>query len=243
MRHWNRGRKTVRNFLVALLLLFLLYASQGFPPYTVGGMCRQMRHDYLLEELEPLYVQRHRVRFSGGKSVRYTTVAARSGETYTIFRYQDGLLGSRRDWSDLSPVFGEGAVATARAGTIYAAGPFAEAASAVAVVRAEKDPEPNGKVRSREFALAGTRLADQVFAFPYEMNRHSLADEEPDYRELSLTELVDLWYRRMVQGEGPGTYFLRDGELPCTVTLYGESGETLETFSLAVTAEGIRSWW
>lgn len=241
MRHWNRGRKTVRNFLVALLLLFLLYASQGFPPYTVEGMCRQMQHDYLLEELEPLYVQRHWVRFSGGKSVRYTTVAARSGETYTIFRYQDGLLGSHRDWSDLSPVFGEGAVATARAGTIYAAGPFAEAASAVAVVRAEKDPEPNGKVRSREFTLAGTRLADQVFAFPYEMNRHPLADEEPDYRELSLTELVDLWYRRMVRDEAPGTYFLRDGELPCTVTLYGESGETLETFSLTVTAGGIRS--
>lgn len=243
MRHWNRGRKTVRNFLAALLLLFLLYASQGFPPYTVKGMCRQMQHDYLLEELEPLYVRRHRVRFSGGKSVRYTTVAARSGETYTIFRYEDGLLGSHRDWSDLSPVFGEGAAATARAGTIYAAGPFEEAASAVAVVRAEKEPEPNGTVKSREFVLEGERLADQVFAFPYEMDGHHFEDEEPDYRELSLTELVDLWYRRMAQGEGPSVYFLQDGELPCTVTLYGESGETLETFSLTVTADGIRSWW
>ena len=58
MRHWNRGKKTVRNFLLALLLVFLIYASQGFPPYTVRGICRQVRHDYLLGELEPLYVQR-----------------------------------------------------------------------------------------------------------------------------------------------------------------------------------------
>ena len=51
MRHWNRGKKTVRNFLLALLLVFLIYASQGFPPYTVKGICRQVRHDYLLGEL------------------------------------------------------------------------------------------------------------------------------------------------------------------------------------------------
>ena len=43
MRHWNRGRKTVRNFLLALLLAVLLYASQGFPPYTVKGMCRELQ--------------------------------------------------------------------------------------------------------------------------------------------------------------------------------------------------------
>ena len=73
--------------------------------------------------------------------------------------------------------------------------------------------------------------------------RSHFTDEEPDYRELSLTELVDLWYRRMERGEGSSTYFYRAGELPCVVTLYGESGETLETFSLTVTAEGIRSWW
>ena len=96
MRHWNRGKKTVRNFLLALLLVFLIYASQGFPPYTVRGMCRQVRHDYLLGELEPLYVQRDWRHPSANRYKRYTTVAARCGETYTIFRYADGLLGRDR---------------------------------------------------------------------------------------------------------------------------------------------------
>ena len=217
MRHWNRGRKTVRNFLLALLCVFLLYASQGFPPYTVRGMCLQTQHDYLLEELEPLYVQRD-----------WRHNAANS---------------YHRDWSGFGPAFGEGAVCVARGGKIYAAGPFTEAASAVAVVRAEKAPEPNGRVLFRDFTLKGERLADQVFAFPYEMDSNRFEDEEPDYRELSLTELVDLWYRRMSRGEGPGTYFLLDGELPCTVTLYGETGEVLSTYNLTVTTEGIRSWW
>ena len=178
MRHWNRGKKTVRNFLLALLLVFLIYASQSFPPYTVRGMCRQVQHDYLLGELEPLYVQRDWRHPSANRYERYTTVAARCGETYTIFRYADGLLGSHRDWSDLSPVFGEGAVCVARGGKIYAAGPFAEAATAVAVVRAEKPPAPNGNVECREFTLEGERLADQVFVFPYETDYSSFEGEQ-----------------------------------------------------------------
>ena len=144
MRHWNRGRKTVRNFLLALLLVFLVYASQGFPPYTVQGMCRQMQNDYLLEDLEPLYAQRDWLHYTANKYQRRTMVAARSGETYTIFRYEDSLLGSHLDWSDLSPVFGEGAVCTARNGTIYAAGPFENAATAAIVVRTERKPESGG---------------------------------------------------------------------------------------------------
>ena len=154
MRHWNRGRKTVRNFLLALLCVFLLYASQGFPPYTVRGMCLQTQHDYLLEELEPLYVQRDWRHNAANSYLRYTTIAARSGETYALFRYQESLLGSHRDWSGFGPAFGEGAVCVARGGKIYAAGPFTEAASAVAVVRAEKAPEPNGRVLFREIGRA-----------------------------------------------------------------------------------------
>ena len=117
MRHWNRGRKTARNLLLALLLVFLIHASQGFPPYTARGMCRQFRHDYLLGELEPLYVQRDWVR-PHRKNYHYTTIAARSGETYALFRYEDSLLGSHRDWSDFRPVLGEGSVCAANRGTI-----------------------------------------------------------------------------------------------------------------------------
>lgn len=240
MRHWNRGRKTVRNFLLALLLAFLVYASQGFPPYTVKGMCRQVQHDYLLGELEPLYVRRDRIRFSS-ESIHYTTIAARSGNTYTIFRYEDSLLGSHRDWHQLRPVFGEGAVCTARAGSIYAAGPFEEAASATAAVLAEKAPEPNGTVKRREFVLEGERLAEQVFAFPYEHGHWISEEDDVDYEELTLEEIVNLWYRQATPD--PEAYTLLNETLPCTVTLYDEAGEVLETFELTVTTEGIRSWW
>ncbi len=243
MRHWSRGRKTVRNFLLSILLVFLLYASQGFPPYTVEGMCRRVRNDYLLGELEPLYVQRDWRRYSGNQSVRYTTVAARSGETYVIFRYRDSLLGSRRDWRCPEPVFGEGAVCTKHEGAIYAAGPFGEAASAVAVVRAQKNPEPNGRMQSREFTLEGERLADQVFAFPYEVGGHYMEDEDVDPADLTLPELVDWWYREPVPSGDGTVYSWAEAELPCTVTLYGEAGEVLETFELSLTASDIRSWW
>ena len=133
MRHWNRGRRTVRNLLLALLLAFLIYASQGFPPYTVKGMCRQVRNDYLLGEVEPLYVQRDRPHLSSSSTLHLTNVAARSGDTYLFFSYRDTLLGSRRDWSaGFSTVFGEGSACVARAGKIYAAGPFGGAAPAAA---------------------------------------------------------------------------------------------------------------
>ena len=236
MRHWNRGRKTVRNFLLAVLPAFLVCASQGFPPYTVRGMCRQVQHDYLLGELEPLYVQRSWWHYAANRYQRYTTIAARCGETYTIFRYKDGLLGSHLDdWRNPNPAIGEGSVCRAWAGTIYAAGPFEEAASASAAVRVEKTLEVSGRVVGREFVLEGERLTDQVFAFPYETSSQFYGDEDKAYGDMILPELVDLWYRRPAPGANK--------ELPCTVTLYGASGEVLEVFELTVTASGILSLW
>lgn len=243
MRHWNRGRKTVRNFLLALLLAFLVYASQGFPPYTVKGMCLRVQHDYLLGELEPLYVQRDWRHPGSNRYIRYTTVAARSGETYTLFRYRDGLLGSQRDWSDFGPAFGEGAVCTARGGKIYAAGPFEEAAFAIAAVQVEKDPEPNGDINVRKFTLEGERLADQVFVFPYESGGYYPDEGDVDPMDLTLTELVELWYRRPAPNADHGVYYYDNKDIPCAVTLYGEEGEELKTFDMTVTTEGIRSWW
>ena len=180
---------------------------------------------------------------SANRYERYTTVAARCGEPYTIFRYADGLLGSHRDWSDLSPVFGEGAVCVARGGKIYAAGPFAEAATAVAVVRAEKPPAPNGNVECREFTLEGERLADQVFVFPYETDYSSFEGEHMGEEDLVLPAVVEMWYRKPAPNADPGLYYFENKDLPCTVTLYSETGEALETFDLTVTTEGIRSWW
>lgn len=244
MRPWNRGRRTLRNFLLALLLAALVYASQGFPPYTVGGMCRQVSHDYLLGELEPLYVQRDRVRLGRNRSKRYTRVAARSGNTYVIFRYEDGLLGSHLDgWREPNPAIEEGAVCRAWGGTIYAAGPFEEAATATATVRVQKTLESTGRVVGREFVLEGERLADQVFAFPYEMGGHFPEDEGRAYGDMTLPELVDLWYRRPAPNGDSGVYYSQNAELPCVVTLYGASGEVLETLERTVTANGIRSWW
>ena len=241
MRHWNRGRKTVRNFLLVLLMIFLVYASQGFPPYTVRGMCRRVSHDFLLGELEPLYVQRDWLHPSSNRYLRYTTVAARSGETYTIFRYRDGLLGSQRDWGSSGAVLGEGAVCRARNGTIYAAGPFEEAVSAVAEVRAERTLKTSGRVMGRTFTLEGTRLADQVFAFSYgTADYFGSQDEDRAYGEMSLEELVDLWYRRPLNKLG---YAEANADLPCTVTLYDEAGEALETFDLTVTTDQILSGW
>lgn len=248
MRHWNRGRKTVRNFLLALVLALLVYASQGFPPYTVRGMCLRIGHDYLLEEPEPLYVQRDWRHYAANRYARYTMVAARSGETYGFFRYEDGLLGSQRDRSWFQPVFGEGAVCVARGGKIYAAGAFENAVSATAVVRVEKGPEPDGTAMSRAFTLTGERLAEDVFAFPYQAERSQAyweAWEGGDYddRDLNLEELVELWYREPAEDAGPGVYRMLDEELPCTVTLYDGAGEVLKTVSLTVTTDGIRSWW
>lgn len=246
MRHWNRGKKTVRNLILAFLLGMALFASLGFPPYTVRGMCRQFRRDYLLEDLQPLYVHRRGYHnASRVLGIHKTTVLARSGEdTYAVFRYHREGLDCRRDLFFTSRL-SRGGICTARKGQIYAAGPFENAASATAVVRAEKpDPEPNGTRKSKEFLLEGKRLKGQVFAFPYD-TEYSLSfweDEQPfDYEQACLPELVERWYRRPV-ANGNGAYHLLDRDLPCTVTLYDEAGNVLEVLRLAVTSEELRDW-
>lgn len=161
----NRIQKTVRNLLACVLLAGCLYASMSFPPYTVGGMCCRFQHDYLLGELEPLHVQGNAARI-GNQTVgaRFTMVLASSGDIYVSFRYQGGY---RLDFR-FQPEISEGTICVARGERIYAAGPFEGAVSAVAVVRVEKWPAPNGAVKVREFTLEEERLANGVFAFPNE---------------------------------------------------------------------------
>ena len=116
------------------------------------------------------------------------------------------------------------------------------------MVRVEKGPEPDGTAMSRAFTLTGERLAEDVFAFPYQAERSQAyweAWEGGDYddRDLNLEELVELWYREPAEDADPGVCRMLDEELPCTVTLYDGAGEVLKTVSLTVTTDGIRSWW
>ena len=263
MRHWNRGRKTVRNFLLAFLLAVLLYAALGFPPYTVRGMCLRFQHDYLLEDLEPLYVQ-HTAR---EKNLRARTlILARSGETYAIFRYSNhSFLQNQLDmW--VKPEIREGGAGMVRGMAIYAAGPFREAASATATVRLEKW-EDGVLQRTRDFTLEGERLAESAFRFPLgdETGWQSLTfwesylriedfpeddqaflqgQEMPPSGEmedlLGLKSLAELWYR---EESGGNAYSLPDVELPCTVTLYGETGAPLTTLKLTIRTTGLWSWY
>lgn len=52
---WNRRQKTVRNFLLIVLTLFLLEWSYGFPPSTLDGLLRRAERKYLLENSMVLF--------------------------------------------------------------------------------------------------------------------------------------------------------------------------------------------
>lgn len=52
---WNRRQKTVRNFLLIVLTLFLLEWSYGFPPSTLDGLLRRAERKYLLENSTVLF--------------------------------------------------------------------------------------------------------------------------------------------------------------------------------------------
>nr|WP_325199910.1 hypothetical protein [uncultured Oscillibacter sp.] len=211
MMRFDRKRRTVRNLTVSALLLLTLYASLGFPPYTVGAMCRRFQHDYLLEDLEPLYVERvyKRPSLAGGE----TFILARSGDLYAFFGY-NRYYTTVREAGRVEPIIGRGRVCGALYDHIYLAGPFEEAVSASAVVRLEKrEPEPNGELRFQEFLFEGERLAEQVFVF----FDASLTYGSP------LQEKLGKWYAP------------REGRMvACTVTLYGQSGEVLESFQTEV---------
>lgn len=226
----NRTGKLIRNLLVCLLLWMGVWAMLDFPPYTLEGMCRRVQREYLLEEVEPVYVLREGHKYSGDVMNRmYTFVIARSGEDYISFQYDQYLLQNRRRYTRQARL-GKGVLCEARLGTIYVAGPFQEAASATAVV------ETTGKT----FTLEGRRLGDQVFGFAYENENHMRADfREIPWEELDLLHAVELWYWDDIEG-GKGRS-LRHEEIPCTVTLYDGDGAPLDTLELEVETYDIYS--
>ena len=217
----SRTQKTIRNLLISVLLLTIAWVSLGFPPYTVGGMCRRVARERLLEDLEPLYVLRERYHYSSDwYNTKFTYVLARAGDEYIEFQYEQDLLKNQT----YAPRGGEIArktLCTARMGTMYVAGalPPKTASAAAEIVLKEGEGE-SAPVTHR---LTGELLAEDVLGFWY---ADDMFYNFPPYQdEDDLVELVWDYHSRKHDSGGRG---LLHAELPCTVTLYDEAGEPLE---------------
>lgn len=234
----NRKQKIFRNLLVSLLALVLAWAADGFPPYTVAGMCRRAERQYLLEEVEPLYVLNNQIDYSGEwLDTHCTYVLAKAGETYLEFQYERHLLqGHFTEPRSSRGNIAKGALCAARNGILYVAGPLADAASAKAVVTVKGDVP--GKPASMNFTFAGERLAEEVFGFSYyegDARFHSF-DFDGEY---DLIEAAWDYHSTTYYGGGRG---LNHVEMPCTVTLYDEAGAVLDVWKLTIGTYDINSW-
>lgn len=232
MMRLNRKQKILRNLLVCLLLILAAYAALGFPPCTVKEMCERQRRNFLMPEMEPVYVLKEKHEFSGEwLSRRYTFIIARCEDTYLCFQYDWHGLQNTAD-SIRKPVIGGEVLCMARAGTMYVAGDFSDAASATAVVRASNGTE------YRDYELSGEKLSEEVFGFEYGYTRGFV--EDIPFEELRLGEIAEYWYRTPI---GESSYSLNHAELPVTVTLYDEGGKTVDTLSLTVSTYDLHSWY
>lgn len=249
----NRTHRIVRNLLICLLTVAVCYTCLGFPPYTVKGMCRQMERDYLLEEpLEPLYSLRDSSRYTNDHA-RYTFVVARSGDTYLSFQYEQNFLQNWRYYQHAFPKMSNSVLCTGRNGVLYAAGPFRNAASAVAQVTVEKtirifDPDTGEQWTTRgpetqTFTFQGEKAGEELFLFQYRSGEPHLWPEQIPGAERELEDVVDFWYRNYQKGEEGGTsHGWLNADVPVRVTLYDEAGAVLETLDLAVNTYELRYW-
>ena len=87
----RRRRRIFKNLLFCLLLALGSVVVLDFPAYTVEAMCREVEREYLLADLEPLYVLEDREEYSSGND-DFTFVVARSGESYIAFQYELSLI-------------------------------------------------------------------------------------------------------------------------------------------------------
>ena len=238
----NRARKTIRNLILCALLWALVYTMLGFPPYTVRGMLDRVERQYLLSDLEPLLTvresQKPRFQFFGRHTI---CLLARTGDTYVFTEWNRHFLEtvheSRRELK-----MGQGVLCAAWKGTIYAAGPFENAASAVLEVTPELWKREK-LVKSKTFPLQGERLGDQVFGFSYPLGYQSWTFEEYDPEDLPEEELTlygacYAWYHESFDGGGS----LRHGEVPCVLTLYDAAGAELARYDLSLDNYEI-TWW
>lgn len=233
----NRKQKIVRNIVLCILMVLGIYAAMDFPPYTVDAMCRRMQANNLLPSLEPVYVLKEKHSYSDEMfQRRFTYIIGRSGDHFISFQYDWYLLNNQ--WDRLREVeIAEGTLCTGRRGTMYIAGNFGDAASAVAVVRAE-----NG-AKTREFTLTGERLSEDVFGFDVTNGTGDfwgLGEDMPE-SEMSLSKIARYWYR--TPDEDGGGYSLDHAELPVTLTLYDESGAVIDTRALTIGTYDLHSWY
>lgn len=226
----RRKQKILRNGLCCLGLILLTYASLGFPPYTVRGMCERERREMLLPELEPVYVLKEKHEYSGDWLKRqYTFIIARCQDTYVSFQYdRHGLQNTPGPIRRTDLAKGKGALCTARSGIMYVVGDLKDASSASAVVRAS-----NG-TKVRDFELTGQRLNEEMFVFDYnngEGEVFSFFLDEKTEEEMTLGEIAMYWYRTPIGDSG---YSYDHADLPVTVTLYDEDGAVVDTLHLDV---------
>ena len=234
----NRKQKVIRNLLVSVLLLLLLWAAYGFPPYTVAGMCRQVERQYLLDAVEPLYVLKDKQEFSGDLiATTYTYVLAKAGDEYLEFQYERHLLDNHLYHPRSSNGnIARGALCTARNGMLYVVGPVEEAASATAVVTVEADV--SGNPSSRTFELTGERLTEEVLGFRFSSEEDVMAHSF-DFGPYNLVDAA--WDYYSLTHDSGGRSLLRV-EMPCTVTLYDKAGTVLDVMDLTIGTYDILSW-
>lgn len=244
----RRRRRIFKNLLLCLLLALGSVVVLDFPAYTVEAMCREVEREYLLADLEPLYVLRDRKEYSD-RSDHFTFVVARSGERYIAFQYEREGLQSWKYYQRYIPKLGQGTLCTARNGTLYVAGPLGETVSAVAEVTVEqsrtvRDPEtgviqPMEKApEQRTFRFQGELAGEDLVLFRYREGEPHFRPETTPEAERNLEDLAHLWYREYYKGVSG--YSVPHVEVPVTVTLYGGQGQTLDTWELSVDTYELR---
>lgn len=242
----TRGQKTVRNFLVGVLLWLAAYAILGFPPYTVQGMLNQVERRYLLSDLEPVLVDQISWSYRNQWFDKHSTLLlARTGDTYIATEFQRRLLAVDTDYN-LSLRMHQGAICAAHGGTLYVAGDFAKAVSATAEVTVERIiqviDEDTGEFQTtfgeqETFAYQGEKAGDGLFSFHYEEKEKLRITDE------GLAGAAHNRYRAYVKGNTGGGYSILHADLPVKVTLYGADGSALNTLELNIDNYELFSRW
>lgn len=246
----NRGQKTIRNLLLCALLGALVYTMLGFPPYTVRGMLDRVERQYLLQDLEPVLVKKSSRRYTGNFFAQHTThLIARTGDTYVSTEFTRRGLEVQTEYRR-GLTIGRGALCTAIDGTLYAAGDFAEAASASVEVTARRttrvyDPETEEYEltlgEEKTFAYQGEKVSDNLFSFYYR-------EEDPDTwggwgPSTGLEGAAYRWYSVYTKGDRDGGRGILHADLPVKVTLYDEAGGVLDTLELSIDNYELHYYW
>lgn len=246
----SRGQKTIRNLLLCALLWALVYAMLGFPPCTVRGMLDRVERQYLLSDLEPVLVEKSSRRYTGNFLAQHTTcLIARTGDTYVSTEFTRRGLEVQTEYRR-GLTMSRGALCAAVNGTLYAAGDFAEAASATVEVTARRttqvyDPETEEYKltlgEEKTFSYQGEKVSDNLFSFYYR-------EEDPDTwgvwgPSTGLEGAAYRWYSAYTKGDRDGGRGILHADLPVKVTLYDEAGGTLDTLELSIDNYELHYYW